>query len=145
MFKVRQGVFETSSSITHSTCIAQTTDYAIPDKVVFSVGEFGWEFDTLSCLSEKASYLYTAIHANDAYVDGFIDQLERCMDELGFSEDKGNLEYGGISDGYIDHGGETYDFVCHVLSQADNLAAFLFSPLSFTLTGNDNENMKGSE
>ena len=75
MIKVRQGVFETNSSSTHSICIAQTTDYIIPDKVSFSVGEFGWEVDKLSSLSEKASYLYTAIHTHSEYADSFMDQL----------------------------------------------------------------------
>lgn len=145
MIKVRQGVFETNGSSTHSICIAQTTDYIIPDKVSFGVGEFGWEVDKLSSLSEKASYLYTAIHTHSAYADSFMDQLKQYMEELGFSENEGTAEYGEIRrnewggfNGYIDHGYDTYDFVSYVLSSPDNLAAFLFSPLSFILTGNDN-------
>jgi hypothetical protein len=67
MLKIRQGVFETNSSSTHSICIAKKAELNIPKHVYFDFGEFGWECDTLRSLSKKASYLYTGLIANERH------------------------------------------------------------------------------
>lgn len=61
--QIRQGVFETNSSSTHSICIAKDTELIIPKELHLEFGEFGWECNTLNSLQEKASYLYTGLIA----------------------------------------------------------------------------------
>ena len=41
--KIRQSVFETNSSSTHSICIATDTTIDFPKSLHFEFGEFGWE------------------------------------------------------------------------------------------------------
>jgi len=70
MKKIRQGVFETNSSSTHSLSLRSSRDYenfSIPEEISF--GEFGWGYDVLKSPEEKLSYVLT-----------FIGHLERFYD-----------------------------------------------------------------
>ena len=58
MVKIRKGMFETNSSSTHTIIV--TDQKTEPGNLVdFAIGEFGWEFERLNTIDEKASYLYT--------------------------------------------------------------------------------------
>lgn len=63
MKQVRNSVFETNSSSTHSLVISKhgdnIKDYYINEELVF--GEYGWEVDSLRDPSSKAEYLLTTI------------------------------------------------------------------------------------
>lgn len=160
---VRNGVFETNSSSTHSICIAtdlKRSDFRFPDKVTFRYGEFGWEVRRLDSMEAKASYLYTAIH-HKLYES--IDRWKECLTFIFETLKDNDIEcsfegfvkiepwvssYDGysklyfsmnIEDGYIDHGDETNDLVDALCSDRDLLLSFLFSKKSFILTGNDND------
>lgn len=133
MKQIRKGVFETNSSSTHSICIAKDCEITIPSKIYFRFGEFGWEEGTLQSVEEKASYLYTG--------------LINCKRESDFENvlailEKYNIntecEKRGIDEGYIDHAGYLYQFLNDICSDEKKLLNFLFSDLSFILTGNDN-------
>ena len=155
--QIRQRVFETNSSSTHSICIARNPVLSeIPSSLNFKFGSFGWEVDKLTSIKEKASYLYTCI----SYLDD-IDKIKECLQFITNSL----IEYGvediyfdnfelspfcnGINnvdiyicpgdEGYVDHGREAIDFVEAVCSDKHKLINYLFSEQSFILTGNDND------
>ena len=140
--KIRQGMFETNSSSTHT--IILTENNCEPGAIVdFQIGEFGWSFDRLDTVDEKASYLYTAAclyYDRDVYQDLY-EVLSKygvkcsCTEPAEFDK-----KWGGLANGYIDHGceGDLPAFVERVMSHEKVLIRFLFSPESFIVTGNDN-------
>lgn len=156
--QIRNGVFETNSSSTHSICIAKNpaTLLPIPECLDFEFNSYGWEEDKLTSVREKVRYLYTCI--------GYLESEQKIKEVLQFivktlqkhgvkhiyfdsfefyvcCDYNGNIEtfiYPG-RDGSIDHGDETTEFVEDVCSDENKLINFLFSDQSFILTGNDNE------
>ena len=152
MKKIRQGVFETNSSSTHSICIAKEAELTIPKSLHFEFGEFGWEYDTLYSAYEKASYLYTGLIANNRKDDA--DKIIHLLKEKGinvtaeepiftnksYTDSNGKLvEYKfGENIGYVDHSNELEDFLNAVCKDESKLMRYLFSDLSFIITGNDN-------
>lgn len=142
MKQIRQGVFETNSSSTHSICIAKDVDPELPKRIAFRFGEFGWECDTLRSEHEKASYLYTGLF-HVGRVEGFkkISEtlkskgIEVTAEEPIYKDDSKWAE----NSGYVDHGDELGPFLDDVCSDEGKLLRFLFSDLSFIITGNDND------
>jgi hypothetical protein len=128
---IRHGVFETNSSSTHSICIPKEDNLKFPDSVEFYGGEFGWEDDRLGSIEEKASYLYTGLACNGRHKD--IVRIKNILEE------KGVKVILGDSGGYVDHDDELSEFLDGVMSDEGKLLRFLFSPLAFILTGNDND------
>lgn len=144
MKKIRKGVFETNSSSTHSICIAKNVDLTIPKSIHFQTGDYGWENDTLSSIQEKASYLYTGL-INNYMIDEFnyiVEVLKNknidvTYDEIVYKTDDWGTYY--VNGGSIDHGYELKKFLVDISSSEDKILNFLFSPLSFIITGNDND------
>jgi len=140
--QIRQNVFETNSSSTHSICISKNAGLIIPKELHFSFGEFGWECITLDSINEKASYLYTGLFSNDRNDD--ISKIFEILTSKGidvtFEEPiyEEGRSYANNS-GYVDHSNELNEFLNAVCSDEDKLMQFLFSPLSFIITGNDND------
>ena len=157
--QIRQGVFETNSSSTHSICIAKDTELTIPKSLHFKFGEFGWEHNTLQSIEEKGTYLYTGLIANDRNVDiNNIVQLlkdkgidvtveEPIYEKRSYTSSDGNLvEYViGKNIGYVDHSSDMGDFLNAVCEDESKLMSYLFSDLSFIITGNDNDDEDGVE
>jgi len=139
MKKTRQNVFETNSSSTHSICIAQNTEVTLPESVHFEFGEFGWENDTLSSVTEKASYLYTGMVANDKLEE--FNMMTKMLSDKGIRVSAQEKAEGGSywDQGYVDHSGDLVDFLDRVIENEDALINYLFSDLSFVITGNDND------
>lgn len=135
MKKIRNNVFETNSSSTHSICIATDAELIIPQSLHFSFGEFGWGYDTLNSVEEKASYLYTGLMANNK--DEEVDKIVQTLKDKGVNVTI--EEFNGYNDGYIDHSYDLNEFLNDVCNNKENLLQFLFSPLSFIITGNDND------
>ena len=142
MVKIRKGMFETNSSSTHTIII--TDKNCEPGAIVdFRIGEFGWGFDRLDTIDEKASYLYTIgceLLGRDIYQDLYETLCKygvkcTCTEPAEF--DKGG---GWLDNGYVDHcgDGDSYDFVRDLLAHEKLLIRYLFSPESFVVTGNDN-------
>lgn len=136
--QIRQGVFETNSSSTHSICIAKDAELTIPQKVHFEFGEFGWECRTLKSISQKASYLYTGLISNDRQDDfnKIVSLLKDKNIEITYEE---KVEEKYWSQGYVDHSDELGDFLNAVCEDEGKLMRYLFSDLSFIITGNDND------
>jgi hypothetical protein len=124
---VRNGVFETNSSSTHSIVIPKKDVTEFPKSIEFCQGDYGWEFEQYSL----PNYLYTAIR-NSRHVDEYIEKLKSVLD-------KHNIEYtfNDSYEGYIDHEYELEDFLEAVFSDEDLLLRCLFGN-SAVYTGNDN-------
>lgn len=148
MKQIRKGVFETNSSSTHSICIAKEVEISIPETIHFEFGEFGWECDTLKSIHEKASYLYTGLAANDRMSDfeNIVEVLSRKGIEVTsdepiyqeYTDGDNNTRRYVDNGGYVDHSNELTDFLDAVCRSDDKLLSYLFSHLSFIITGNDN-------
>lgn len=138
MVKIRNGMFETNSSSTHTIIVTEqkTEPGAIVD---FRMGEFGWECGKLDTVDEKASYLYTMaceLYGRDVYQDLY-EVLSKygvqCSCTLPYHEDK----Y-GFGNGYVDHASCGAQFVMDMMNHDKALIKYLFSDDSFVVTGNDN-------
>jgi len=134
MKQIRNGVFETNSSSTHSICISKNKVSTYPSSVYFGFGEYGWENDTVD---DTASYLYTGIMENE---------MSECIDKIKSILDRHNISYtferprkvnGYFDSGYVDHCGELRDFIEDVCNDEDKLLRYLFGD-SVIYTGNDN-------
>ena len=120
MIQIRNSVFETNSSSTHSIAIPRSCDNV--NYISFHIGEFGWEWAEV----DPADYFYTAIYETSGSEDEVkekIEKLKNILDERGikyrFGEvkyhiwhgDRTNKDYLSLDYGYIDHGNELTDFV----------------------------------
>ncbi len=143
--QIRNSVFETNSSSTHSIAISKKP-VVIGKSIHFGIGEFGWGNDC----ADTADYLYTAILEQDNR-DELLDKLKRILDnysiEYEFEEPSWHkssvdddiwLEYG-----YIDHSYELGEFLDVILSNEDLLMRYLFGD-SAVYTGNDNQDPRPS-
>jgi hypothetical protein len=153
MKQIRKGVFETNSSSTHSICIAKEAELTIPKSLHFDFGEFGWECDTLRSLGEKATYLYTGLIAEKRKDDAEkifellrskgieVTAEEPIFENRSYTNSEGKLvEYTSSENtGYVDHSDELTDFLNAVCEDENKLMNYLFSDLSFIITGNDND------
>lgn len=147
--QIRKGVFETNSSSTHSICIAKNVELAIPQSLHFEFGEFGWERDMLYSVGEKASYLYTGLMANGRKDD--FDKILSILKDKGVEVSaeepiykkytyKGNSGGEYIDNGgYVDHSDEMGSFLNAICEDEGRLMNYLFSDMSFIITGNDND------
>ena len=136
MRQIRQDVFETNSSSTHSICISKEPVNVIPKKkVYFHFDEFGWESMRVD---DTASYLYTAM--KNLEMDDNISQMEEILNRHGAECEFENPEKGrGYWEcGYVDHASELVEFISDLLSDEDKLIRYLFGD-SCIYTGNDND------
>lgn len=148
MINIRKGLFETNSSSTHAICIGKNNhNLEIPSELTFQVGEFGWENKVYYDTTTLASYLYTAL---TAWYDGkeltkYINHIYTLLGHNGCKATfiEPNVNDWGFTDGYIDHSEELGDFLHKVLSSDKALLRYLFSPDSFIITGNDNNDWWG--
>lgn len=143
MIQIRDNVFETNSSSTHSLCISKDKfDYKnLPAYMnVYTDEVFGWGNDCLSTSDEKASYLYTAMV--DCNMTAEMKDFEKKIENLGIKASFPKLEKHKGEDWYgirggVDHAGELIPFIHEVLVDEDKLCRFLFNPDSCVYTGND--------
>jgi len=153
--KIRQNVFETNSSSTHSISIAQGTTKDLIDipkvdnngVVELTTSDYGWDYVEHKSLNDKLSYVATfAINFNADFKDGSLiykDNKYKQMlisvvkditgaDEVNFLKNEGtSWEYG-----YIDR--QSWDKVRSAYNTKETLKQFLFNPKSYFTTGNDN-------
>ena len=138
--QIRNMVFETNSSSTHSIAISKKKP-VVGKHIRFGIGEFGWENDCV----DTADYLYTAIlEQNEA--DELLDRLKEILDNYSieyefekpsyYKSDYGDYKY--LDYGYVDHSNETREFIFAVLDDQDLLMRCLFGD-SCVYTGNDNQ------
>lgn len=151
MKQIRQNVFETNSSSTHSIAIPKKCE--APRSVDFHTDEFGWSFDEV----DASNYFYTAIYETSETEDEALEKIEKLKSILEshgieyyfakvkshtWHSDYNDKEYFSLDDGYIDHGDELKSFVDELLDDEDKLLRFLGGGLVFT--GNDNSDIGAS-
>lgn len=155
MRQVRNSVFETNSSSTHSVCITRerNAEMVYPEKLHIRCQVFGWEERKLVTPEDKAAYLYATILTlyNRKEVESAKNRIFTFLGEAGVECDFEQAEYYGRSGKFflwynicenarVDHAydGELPKFVENVLRNRGRLLRYLFSDESFVLTGNDN-------
>lgn len=144
MIQVRQGVFETNSSSTHSICIPKKCDKII-NHVDFRIGEYGWENDE----ADPASYLYTGVlcaYKKDEAQE-LINDIANFLvtNDISFTFEKPEYdEYNHLSyeQGYIDHGYELREFIEYILNDGETFLRYLSGGIVYT--GNDNQDPQPS-
>jgi hypothetical protein len=150
---IRQKVFETNSSSSHSLTInpematQATFSPAVQRKGVYRVakGEYGWDWKMYCTLENKLRYLFTQLFSKD--ID--YSSAEEATAALRSEEPRFDLlcrlveEHTGVrllaqakSSGYIDHQSEGVGLDLFLDEQ--RLKSFLFNEESFVGTGNDN-------
>ncbi|MDD5980161.1 MAG: hypothetical protein PUC23_03515 [bacterium] len=143
--QIRNSVFETNSSSTHSIAISKAP-VTIGKYIHFGIGEYGWE----NACVDIADYLYTAIleqNESDELLDRLKEILNNHSIEYEFEEPSyhesvyGDCKY--LDYGYIDHSDETREFIFAVLDDEDLLMRCLFGD-SCVYTGNDNQDCEPS-
>lgn len=143
--QIRRGCFETNSSSTHAICIAtnKVNEDSFPDSVNFNHGEFGWESEIYTDVESRASYLYQAIcdlcYEDKVKKSEYINQIYEILGKHGIecSFDQNDKDEDGWTNGYIDHGYKTGEFVNAVMNNENRLLRYLFGE-SKVITGNDN-------
>lgn len=148
MINIRKGLFETNSSSTHAICIGKdNNNLVIPSELTFKVGEFGWENEVYYDVNTLASYLYTALTSwyGGKELTNHINHIYTLLGHNGCKATfiEPSVDRWGFIEGYIDHSEELGDFLNKVLSSDKALLRYLFSPDSFIITGNDNEEWWG--
>lgn len=166
--KVRRGIFETNSSSVHAISIYKgDEELRLPNKVIITTGEFGWETNSYADYNTKISYIYQICKAADLDYEyerryGDEDQNEARAWRVGPDQRQRFvkiLERAGIkvivddkdytddwpydlqdATGYIDHSNNWFDGLDELLSNEDRLLRFLFLNESVLYTGNDNDN-----
>lgn len=142
MIQVRQGIFETNSSSTHSIAIPKKCD-TIVSQVYFGLDEYGWENRTVD---DTASYLYTAIMCayNETERIKKFARLTTILNEhdIAYTFEKPQWEtydsgYKELKNGYIDHAYDTRELVETLLNDEDMLIRYLSAGVVYT--GNDNQ------
>jgi hypothetical protein len=157
MKKIRQELFETNSSSTHSVSIAYGSDAELTDlprlnkdgTINIESGEFGWEIETYNNVWNKLSYAATyALNFNYQwekeesnkfdYNNKYLLLLTNVIKEYtGATEviyDENTNEF--PKHGYIDH--QSIDEAASIFESKDSLKNFLFNPSSYFKTDNDN-------
>lgn len=137
--QIRRNLFETNSSSVHSIVITKESLSDIPESLCITRKEFGWENRTYGNIEDRVSYLYTGIlgcfknEEQESYVNRLIKFLEKFGIEVEIDHDNDSDWYG------IDHVYELIDFIKDIFNDEDYLFNYLFSPTSYIMTGNDNE------
>lgn len=145
MFNIRNCLFETNSSSTHSIGIQKNNQaLSIPTKLTIAPGEYGWNHDVLSSPEELGSYLYTAIlnlyddpKQRSEWKTYLYDVCYANGCELEFVEP--TINSFGFYDYYIDHVDELEEWLHKLRHNSKRLLRFLFGEHSFIITSNDND------
>lgn len=163
MINIRHGLFETNSSSTHAICIAKKNDdFVIPKHLTFTFDEFGWDEHFYYNVKDKASYFYTALYNScDEDIKKNFEDIKNHIYEVLYDagcecsfEEPNPSQWGNwMESGYIDHQNEIDPWLHKMIKNDKLLFRFLFSPNSFIVTGNDNndwfydweEDFNGSE
>lgn len=138
--QIRTGVFETNSSSVHAICIPKDRTYTVPNRrcIYFGDGEFGWSFELLETVEQKAAYLNQAIDIYYCYHGNKSPEEIRLEITEMLSTYDIDVMFKKSCDGYIDHSENLGDFLSVVLNDADTLFTYLFGN-SFIVVGNNND------
>jgi hypothetical protein len=150
MKKIRNAVFETNSSSTHSISVSEVNSDELMDNIMFmneddnvvvNPGQFGWEQEVYNDSATKASYMLT-------YIKNYCGEREAEFEEMFKEVIKGQT---GCNDvifnesgdqyyafGYIDHQSSSGNAYHWVFEDKETLRQFIFNKESILETDNDN-------
>lgn len=134
MKKIRNNVFETNSSSSHSITIADSNNLLDTLNVVdgtvtiYNDGEFGWEYEKYNDAYHKAKYCAVFAEFDDLCKDTLIRVVKK---QTGCE----NVKIIN-NDGYIDH--QSYDLKEDIFETDESLRNFIFNPHSTLVIDNDN-------
>lgn len=147
MRTIRENVFETNSSSSHSISLSDPSISndgmmdTIPlngnGDIVLSGGEFGWQWEKFSDALTKSNYcaVYAVLHRNDLInqlIEVIKDQTGANNVILDISDDCSKSNWS-----YIDH--DSFDVAAAAFGSNDVLRRFIFNRKSILYLGNDNE------
>lgn len=151
---VRNGVFETNSSSTHSVSIRKTpfTMYyndievsEIDNKVHTKLGQFGWGPEIFCDTSTRLSYLVTMLYCTEVKYDESNIEGTNGFKEIedivkNFCKCDGLVIENNVESSYIDHQScEDYRSINDFLDDYDlSIEEFIFSPCVELIIDNDN-------
>lgn len=152
--QIRQNVFETNSSSTHSISIAESTTDDIMDTLEIDEngninllgGEFGWEWEVYSDAQIKASYMaiYTQSWCGTQKEDftkilkDVIVKQTGCKEVIFKFSTEFRPEDSGLDWSYIDHQSVESADLHYLFEDTEKLRQFIFNRKSELRTGNDN-------
>lgn len=132
LIKIRQGIFETNSSSSHS--------FSMPDKTInvnqiiplddyieltLGIGEFGWGYESYHGWMTKADYL--GVEADER-------EQEMIIKAIKTKYPKAKIKF--KQTGYIDH--QSSGHVWSQLTNVNEVFTFIFSPHAVLYIDNDN-------
>jgi hypothetical protein len=135
MKQIREGIYETNSSSSHSIYIASSNKNTIYDTIVpdengvikLTGGDFGWEEEKYYSAIEKANYAAQDVYRNQELSDMLAEVISEVCGAKIVAID---------AQGYIDHQSQGNSH--NAFSDKDTLKEFLFNPNSYVETDNDN-------
>ncbi len=145
MINIRQSVFETNSSSTHSISIVANTDgiydtIAVDDEGVLHLtgGQFGWEEVTYTDALTKANYCAVDVMDRSEMAE-CIEMLIKVLREHTGAKSVAfefSLDWKSDNYSYIDHqsAGTSHE----AFANEQTLKDFIFNPKSILRTDNDN-------
>lgn len=149
MITIRNNVFETNSSSTHTITISSDNyidkNLHYRDNVInIYFGEFGWEVEKYTDFYSRASYAITLCKYDENKFNQVVDMISSYFDGLKVlviqtngvsieSYDELDIDFAG----YVDHQSwdESHD---EIFTSSESLYDFLFSDNSYFNTDNDN-------
>lgn len=145
MIQIRNNMFETNSSSTHSLCISKEEfDRTLIPKYlnIRANEEFGWSQETYCDPESKANYLFQVLYDCDcqAEIEALTEKINNIAQKynvrISFPKPEAD-KFGMYTDGYVDHAGDAVPFVQELIDDEDKLCRFLFNPNSCIYTGSD--------
>jgi len=151
---IRNGVFETNSSSTHSITIAgfgELNDALLVNDEICTIfpGEFGWEWEDFNDAATKASYCLTYCKSLEKSQGEHCTHIQNQSPELLEQLKRVIARHTGAKEvhyqeridqfypwGYIDH--QSHDTCAPAFETDETLAMFIFNKNSVLQTGNDN-------
>lgn len=136
MTTIREKVFETNSSSTHSVCITPLKTEPeindLKDHIILGIGEYGWGFEEYNDALTKLDYLAVEIDAEEddrwpLLINTMAKYYPNCTFELADYKRKG----------YVDH--QSYGDVWSEIGRDEKtLIDYLFNKNSILIIDNDN-------
>lgn len=145
MKKVRNEVFETNSSSSHSITLSRNENGEFDKKTPIVVkpywhGGFGWEFETWNTIEEKLAYMIRCLVCYDFNEENLQDKIKPIQERLhNLGIDFELPTYEEYMNGYVDHEDWYQGEIEYIYEDNDRLLAFLLNNESCIEGGNDNE------
>ena len=150
MKKIRNAVFETNSSSSHSISVSEVNSDELMDNVmlmdendnvVVEPGEFGWEQEVYNDSVTKASYMLTYVKNYCGDDESKFEEMLKnvIMEQTGCNDvifNESSDQYWKF--GYIDHQSSSDNAYHWVFEDKETLRQFIFNKESILETDNDN-------